>query len=70
MYMYLSTCLTATYMYMYMYLLQVLKKQEYFGKFGKIFKVVINNHTVYSGQQVIILTVSSCKHLLIENMFL
>ena len=64
MYMYLSTCLTAT------YLLQVLKKQEYFGKFGKIFKVVINNHTVYSGQQVIILTVSSCKHLLIENMFL
>ena len=31
---------------------EVLKRQEYFGKFGKIIKVVINNHTVYTGQQV------------------
>ena len=32
----------------------ILKRQEYFGKFGKILKVVINNHTVYSGQQVML----------------
>lgn len=31
---------------------EVLKRPEYFGKFGKIVKVVINNHTVYTGQQV------------------
>ena len=31
---------------------EVLKRQEYFGRFGKIVKVVINNHTVYTGQQV------------------
>lgn len=31
---------------------EVLKKTEYFGKFGKIYKVVINNHTVYNGAQV------------------
>ena len=31
---------------------EVLKKNEYFGKFGRIYKVVINNHTVYSGVQV------------------
>ena len=34
---------------------KVLKKPEYFGKYGKIFKVVINQNTVYSGAQV------SCK---------
>ena len=32
-----------------------MKKPEYFGKYGKIFKVVINQNTVYSGAQV------SCK---------
>ncbi len=31
---------------------EVLKKNEYFGKYGKIYKVVINNHTIYSGTQV------------------
>lgn len=31
---------------------EVLKKNEYFGKYGKIYKVVINNHTIYSGAQV------------------
>ena len=31
---------------------EVLKKNEYFGKFGRIYKVVINNHTVYNGAQV------------------
>lgn len=31
---------------------EVLKKNEYFGKFGKIYKVVINNHTIYNGAQV------------------
>ena len=31
---------------------EVLKKPEYFGKFGKIVKVVINSHTVYTGNQV------------------
>ena len=35
----------------------VLRKQEYFGRFGKIVKVVINNHTVYTGNQV-----RSCKY--------
>lgn len=30
---------------------EILKKHEYFGRFGKIFKVVINNSTVYSGSQ-------------------
>lgn len=32
--------------------LQVLKRPEYFGKFGKIHKVVINNSTSYAGSQV------------------
>lgn len=32
---------------------QVLKRPEYFGKFGKIHKVVINNSTSYAGSQVI-----------------
>ena len=31
---------------------EMLRKNEYFGKFGKIYKVVINNSTVYSGTQV------------------
>jgi hypothetical protein len=31
---------------------EVLKKNEYFGKYGKIYKVVINNHTIYNGAQV------------------
>ena len=31
---------------------EVLKKNEYFGKYGKIYKVVINNTTVYNGAQV------------------
>ncbi len=32
--------------------LQVLKRPEYFGKFGKIHKVVINSSTSYAGSQV------------------
>ncbi len=32
---------------------ETLRKTEYFGKYGKIFKVVINNHTVYNGTQVL-----------------
>ena len=31
---------------------EVLKKHEYFGKFGKIHKVVINQSTSYAGAQV------------------
>ena len=31
---------------------QVLKRHEYFGKFGKIHKVVINHSTQYAGSQV------------------
>ena len=31
---------------------EVLKKNEYFCKYGKIYKVVINNHTIYNGAQV------------------
>lgn len=31
---------------------QVLKRPEYFGRFGKIHKVVINNSTSYAGSQV------------------
>ena len=30
----------------------VLKKHEYFGKFGKMHKVVINPNTSYAGSQV------------------
>ncbi|XP_071487774.1 CCR4-NOT transcription complex subunit 4-like isoform X1 [Diadema antillarum] len=30
---------------------EILKKQEYFGKFGKILKVVINQNTSYAGNQ-------------------
>ena len=31
---------------------EMLKKHEYFGKFGKIHKVVINQSTSYAGSQV------------------
>ena len=31
---------------------EVLKKPDYFGKFGKIHKVVINHSTQYAGTQV------------------
>ena len=31
---------------------EVLKKHEYFGKYGKIHKVVINQSTSYAGAQV------------------
>ncbi len=31
---------------------EVLKRNEYFGKYGKIYKVVINSHTIYNGAQV------------------
>ena len=34
-----------------MLLQDVLKKPEYFGKFGKIHKVVINQNTAYAGSQ-------------------
>lgn len=30
---------------------EMLKRQEYFGKYGKIMKVVINNNTAYAGSQ-------------------
>lgn len=35
-----------------LWLLQILKKHEYFGKYGKIHKVVINPSTTYAGVQV------------------
>lgn len=35
-----------------LYEFQTLKKHEYFGKFGKILKVVINQSTSYIGTQV------------------
>jgi CCR4-NOT transcription complex subunit 4 len=31
---------------------EILKRHEYFGKFGKIHKVVINQSTSYAGSQV------------------
>ncbi len=34
------------------FVLQVLKRHEYFGKLGKIHKVVINHSTQYAGSQV------------------
>ena len=34
---------------------EVLKRQEYFGKYGKILKVVINSSTSYAGAQVSLL---------------
>lgn len=33
---------------------QILKKHEYFGKYGKIHKVVINQSTSYAGSQVMV----------------
>lgn len=38
---------------------QVLKRLEYFGKFGKIHKVVINNSTSYAGSQVKLTQISA-----------
>lgn len=32
---------------------EVLRRYEYFGKFGKIHKVVINQSTSYAGSQVL-----------------
>lgn len=32
--------------------MQLLKKHEYFGKYGKILKVIINPSTNYAGPQV------------------
>ena len=37
---------------------EMLKKHDYFGKFGKIVKVVINQTTSYAGAQVGVRTVS------------
>ena len=34
---------------------EVLKKPDYFGKFGKIHKVVINHSTQYAGSQLQVL---------------
>ncbi|RZF47903.1 hypothetical protein LSTR_LSTR016427 [Laodelphax striatellus] len=34
-----------------MFILQTLKKHDYFGKYGKIHKVVINQSTSYAGSQ-------------------
>ena len=31
---------------------QILKKPEYFGKYGKIHKVVLNHQTIYNGSLV------------------
>ena len=31
---------------------EILKKPDYFGKFGKIHKVVINHSTQYAGSQI------------------
>lgn len=39
-----------------MFLQQLLKKHEYFGKYGKILKVIINPSTNYAGPQVCILS--------------
>lgn len=38
---------------------ETLKKQEYFGKFGKIHKVVINQSTSYAGSQVHVCLIQS-----------
>ena len=43
---------------------ETLRKTEYFGKYGRIFKVVINNHTVYNGTQVHTIYTGVCKSLL------
>ena len=39
-------------MYQLPHAIYSLRKNEYFGKYGKIYKVVISNSTVYSGAQV------------------
>ena len=46
-----------------MLLQDVLKKPEYFGKFGKIHKVVINQNTAYAGSQ----TQVGCRKLRKDN---
>lgn len=40
---------------------ETLKKQEYFGKFGKIHKVVINQSTSYAGSQVHVCLIQSLR---------
>lgn len=42
--------------------IQVLKRPEYFGRFGKIHKVVINNSTSYAGSQVSFTTLRNVKY--------
>ena len=37
---------------LFLFLLQLLKRPEYFSKFGKIHKIVVNNSTNYAGPQV------------------
>ncbi|KAM9389621.1 CCR4-NOT transcription complex subunit 4 isoform 8-T8 [Phaethornis superciliosus] len=46
---------------------EVLKRPEYFGKFGKIHKVVINNSTSYAGSQASLGTTKYCSYFL-KNM--
>uniref|UniRef100_UPI003AAB6FB1 CCR4-NOT transcription complex subunit 4 isoform X9 n=1 Tax=Centroberyx gerrardi TaxID=166262 RepID=UPI003AAB6FB1 len=43
---------------------EVLKRPEYFGKFGKIHKVVINNSTSYAGSQASLGTTKYCSYFL------
>lgn len=45
---------------------QILKKHEYFGKYGKIHKVVINPSTAYAGVQVCIIVKFSAKIYIID----
>ena len=40
---------------------EVLKRQDYFGKYGKILKVVINSSTSYAGAQVCNCILSWCN---------
>ena len=39
-------------MYPLIWLQQLLKRPEYFSKFGKVIKIVVNNSTNYAGPQV------------------
>ena len=41
--------------------LQLLKRPEYFSKFGKIHKIVVNNSTNYAGPQVSQFHSETCK---------
>ena len=41
---------------------EMLKKHDYFGKFGKIVKVVINQTTSYAGSQVRTAMFTACSH--------